>query len=94
MLSDGDRNFIEDKFNRLHERIDEVEKRAQKRDSDIHHIELLVAQLKAAGCPSVLSHEDKHHNPVKTWGIMAAMMGFIAGAFEVAKYIFKIGGKT
>jgi hypothetical protein len=93
MLSDSDRAWLEDKFNRLHQRVDAGEEREKKRDSDIHNVEVIIAQLKAASCPSVLSHEEKHHNPVKTWGILTAMVGVAAGLLEISSRLFKGWGK-
>jgi len=94
MLSDSDRAWLEDKFNRVHERIDAVEQRAEERDSDIHDVKVIIAQLRAAGCPSVLAHEEKHHNPIKTWGILTAMVGVAAGILEISSRIFKGWGKS
>ena len=89
MLSADDREWLEDKFNRVHARIDSVETRAQKRDSDIHALDNLVTALKAAGCPSVAAHEDKHHDPVKKWGILGVMVGVFTGIIEGIKHFWK-----
>lgn len=93
MLSDGDREWLEAKFNRVHERMDAIESRAKDRDSDIHKLELDLTQLKAAGCPSVLAHEEKHHNPVKTWGIVASLVGVATGIMEICRQVWKGWGK-
>jgi hypothetical protein len=91
MLSNDDREWLETKFNRIHERIDEVEGQVKRKGSDIHRIDKELLELRVAGCPSVLSHEDKYHNPVKTWGILSAMVGVMVGLVELGKTFFKRG---
>jgi hypothetical protein len=87
MLSNDDREWLEDKFNRIHERIDGVEEKVQRKGSDIHRLDLAMAEP----CPDVVAHEEKFHNPAKTWGLIGAMVGVLTGIVELAKWLFKKG---
>lgn len=92
MLSGDDREWLEVKFSRVHERMDGLDEKIGKKGSDIHSINTELVRLAASECQDVKAHEDHYHNPAKTWGIMAAMVSVFAGAVELAKWIFKRGG--
>ena len=92
MLSADDRSWLEDKFTRLHERIDEVEEKLQRKGSDIHRIDLALTEHMGEQCRDVLTHEEKCHNPAKTWGIISAMVGGLTAVIELGKWIVKRGG--
>ena len=91
MLSNDDREWLEAKFNRVHERIDVVEEQGKKKGSDIHRIDKDLLELRVAGCPSVLSHEERYHNPAKTWGIIASIVAVVATLIEGVKWLAKRG---
>lgn len=87
MLSNDDREWLEDKFNRIHQRIDGVEEKVQRKGSDIHRLDLAMAEP----CQDVVAHEGKFHDPAKTWGLIGAMVGVLTGIVELAKWLFKRG---
>jgi ABC-type sulfate/molybdate transport systems ATPase subunit len=91
MLSAEDRDWLEEKFNRVHERIDQVENRVAQKGSDIHRIEREVIQLAAGNCEDIQKHEEKYHNPAKNWGTIAAFVGVVTGIIEAVKF-WKRGG--
>lgn len=93
MLSGDDRDWLEGKFNRVHERMDGLEQRIEKKGSDIHRVDLALAKHENESCKDVAAHEDKYHNPAKTWGIIAAIIGVVTGILEVGKWLFKGGVK-
>ena len=92
MLSADDREWLEAKFNRLHERIDLVQADVNKKGSDIHRLDIALAEHLGATCPEMIAHEDRYHNPVKTWGIIGAMVGALTGIMELGKWLLKRGG--
>jgi len=92
MLSGDDREWLEGKFNRVHERMDGLQEQIARKGSDIHAVNTELIKLAAAPCKDVQAHEERYHNPAKTWGIMAAMVGVVAGVIEVVKWVFKRGG--
>jgi hypothetical protein len=92
MLSSDDRDWLEEKFTRLHVRIDGVESKVDRKGSDIHRLDLAMAEHAGEPCPDVVAHEDKYHNPAKTWGIIGAMVGVLTGVVELGKWLFKRGG--
>ena len=91
MLSNDDREWLEDKFNRIHQRIDGVEEKVQRKGSDIHELDLALAAHAGEPCKDVVSHEAKFHDPAKTWGLIGAMVGVLTGIVELAKWLFKKG---
>ena len=92
MLSADDRDWLEDKFNRLHARIDGVQEDVNKKGSDIHRLDIALTEHLGATCPEMLAHEERYHNPIKTWGIISAMVGALTAIMELGKWIFKRGG--
>ncbi len=88
MLSNDDREWLEEKFTRVHARMDNIEAKVERKGSDIHQLEVDFAQP----CADVVAHEEKYHNPAKTWGIISAMIGGLTGVIELGKWIFKRGG--
>jgi len=89
MLSNDDREWLEDKFNRVHSRIDAVEERLARKGSDIHHLNTELVKLAAEDCKDVKAHEEKHHNPAKTWGVVSAIVGVAAAAIEGVKWLLR-----
>ena len=92
MLSSDDRSWLEAKFTRLHERIDEVEEKLQRKGSDIHRIDLALTEHMGEPCRDLLAHEDRFHNQAKNWGIISAMVGGLTAVVELGKWIVKRGG--
>ena len=91
MLSGDDREWLESKFSRLHERIDKVEETLARKGSDIHNLGQDLVRLKFEQCDDIKNHESRHHNPAKTWGILAAVVGVVTGLLEMGKYLFRKG---
>jgi len=89
MLSSDDRDWLEDKFNRVHARIDAVEQALDRKGSDIHRIDRDMIRLATVGNEAVERHEDKHHNPAKTWGIVSAIVGVAAALIEGIKWLLR-----
>ena len=92
MLSGDDREWLEEKFSRVHDRIDIVESKLERKGSDIHDLNAELIKLTASECKDVKDHEERYHNPAKTWGIMASMVGVVAGIIEGLKWLLKRGG--
>jgi hypothetical protein len=81
MLSDGDRTWLQGNFDRIHDRIN-------KGESSLYHAkEEMAARLELAR----KEHEDKYHNPAKTWGIISAIIAALTGLMELAKWLVKKG---
>jgi hypothetical protein len=89
MLSSEDRDWLEEKFTRVHQRMDNLDAKVDRKGSDIHKLEVDFAQP----CGDVVSHEAKFHDPAKTWGLIGAMVGVLTGIVELGKWLFKRGGQ-
>jgi len=92
MLSNDDREWLEEKFSRIHDRIDNVEQTIAKKGSDIHRIDKDVAKLMAGECDDIQKHEEKYHNPSKTWGTIGAVVGVVTAVVESLKWFIRRGG--
>lgn len=92
MLSGEDREWLEEKFSRLHLRIDGVEEKLARKGSDIHKLGEDVIRLQFEKCQDIRDHEERCHNPAKTWGIIAAIVGVLTGVVEALRWLTKRGG--
>lgn len=91
MLSNDDREWLEEKFSRLHLRIDACEEKIERKGSDIHKVQQGLIRVELEKCQDIKDHEERCHNPAKTWGILAAVMGVMTGVVELGKYFFRKG---
>ena len=95
MLSPEDREWLTGQFNLVHQRVtDEAKDRAQadeKLGSSIHHVKEDVVRV-SLNEAMIDKHEDKHHNPAKTWGMLAAIAGVVSLFVEGIKMAFKFKG--
>lgn len=81
MLTDGDRNWIQGQTDRIHDRLNLLVKEGQdsrKAASEATHKAIEV-------------HEEKYHNPVKTWGILAGIAAVLTVLVEALKWLVKKG---
>lgn len=90
-LSPDDREWLEVKFSRLHERCDSIEERLDRKGSDIHNVQKDLITLKLEKCDDIKEHEDRCHNPAKTWGILAAVVAVVTGVVEAGRFLFRKG---
>ena len=81
MLTDGDRSWLQGNFDRIHDRIN-------KGESSLYHAkEEMMAKLALAQ----QQHEEKFHNPLKTWGIFGGVATVVLAIFEGLKWLLKKG---
>jgi hypothetical protein len=81
MLTDGDRSWLQGNFDRIHDRIN-------KGESSLYHAkEEMQLKLELAR----KEHEDKFHNPLKTWGILGGIAAVVAVIIEAIKWLVKKG---
>lgn len=98
-LDREDRNWLEAKFGEVHTRItksDTINARLLNEQSKdlTAKIELVGRELevhKAAACPDVAAHEVKHHDPVKFWGLIAAIVTVGAAIGALLMWLIKQG---
>jgi hypothetical protein len=76
-LTDGDRAWLQGNFDRIHDRIN-------KSDSAIHHAREKITE-------DIAAHEKRHHDPVKTWGIVGAIATALLAIWEGVKFLVKKG---
>lgn len=86
-LTSDDRAWLEAKFERVHERVDEVWAAFTKE-------RILMAEVKGKSeardtqkCPSVTKHEEAHHDAKKTWGVIGAIVATFVGLMELIKWV-------
>jgi hypothetical protein len=80
-LTDGDREWLQGNFDRIHDRIN-------KGESDVHKLRFELAEKIAE---QRKQHEDKHHDLAKSWGIIAAIIAGCTGVLELIRWIVKKG---
>ena len=80
-LTDGDREWLQGNFDRIHDRIN-------KGESDIHKLRFELAEKITE---QRKQHEEKHHDPAKSWGIVAAIIATCTGVLELIKWLVKKG---
>lgn len=80
-LTDGDREWLQGNFDRIHDRIN-------KGDNNLHEVKFELAEKIAS---QRKEHEEKYHDPAKTWGIIAGIIGLLTGAAELIKWLIKKG---
>lgn len=89
-LTTEDRSFLEDRFERIYNLIEKNREAADRRMND-HSTKIFSVGVEAV--KAVVGHEEKHHDPVKKWGVIAALAS-IASAIGggIAWALSKIGG--
>ncbi len=80
-LTDGDREWLQGNFDRIHDRINETNDAAAEAKLDT--VEKIASALR--------EHREDYHNPVKTWTVLGAMMAVLAGLVELVKWLIKKG---
>lgn len=80
-LTDGDREWLQGNFDRLHDRINETNDNAAQAKLDT--VEKIAAAIK--------DHREEFHNPSKTIGLLAGLVGVITALVELAKWLLKRG---
>lgn len=80
-LTDGDREWLQGNFDRIHDRIN-------KGDNNLHEVKFELAEKIAS---QRKEHEEKYHDPAKTWGIIAAIVAAATGLVELLKWLLKKG---
>lgn len=80
---------LDDRFERVYQKLDANKEAA---DTRMNSHSTQIGQVTALSIKAVAEHEDKHHDPVKKWGLWAAMVAVAAGLWEGMKALIKIGG--
>lgn len=80
-LTDGDREWLQGNFDRIHDRINQTNDDAGKAKLDT--VEKIAAAIK--------QHRDEHHNPVKTWTVLGGIAAVFAIVIECLKWLLKKG---
>lgn len=80
-LTDGDREWLQGNFDRLHDRINETNANAAQAKLDT--VEKIASAIKA--------HKEEHHNPTKTLGLIGTAIAIATGLVELIKWLVKKG---
>jgi hypothetical protein len=80
-LTDGDREWLQGNFDRLHDRINETNENAAQAKLDT--VEKIAVALK--------EHRDEFHNPGKTLGILTGLVTIVIAVVELLKWLVKKG---
>lgn len=80
-LTDGDREWLQGNFDRLHDRINETNEDAAQ--EKLNTVEKIAAALK--------EHREEFHNPAKTLGFLAGLVAVVTALVELLKWLVKKG---
>lgn len=80
-LTDGDREWLQGNFDRLHDRINETNENAAQAKLDT--VEKIASAFK--------EHREEFHNPAKTLGILTGIVAIVAALIELLKWLIKKG---
>lgn len=86
-MNEADRQYFDEKFDKVHSRITDAEKASSTAlhlhsADDMRNFSTLgnqIATLTATRCRDVVEHENKFHDALKLWSLIAALVAAASG---------------
>lgn len=89
-FSPEDRTWMDNQFNRIHERIDKHVERIEDR-MNIHSTKINAVSI--GSLQAVSSHEKDHHDPVKKWTLWGTIIGIASAVGAGLSWAFRLHNK-
>ncbi len=87
-LTSEDRNWLDDRFDRVFSIIETNRERA---DTRMNEHSTKINAVSVVSLKAVSEHEEKHHDPVKKWTLSGIVVSVATGVWEGFKALVKMG---